>query len=295
MIPVPAALESHLQGTVTTHCFVWIIRRQDGAALGFTDHDRPLSVSGTTCEPQTGMTGSEASTALGLSIDSAEIEGALSSLAIDRADIERGLYDGATVETYLVNWSSPREHVLLRRATIGKITHADGRFTAELKGAAAVLDKIRGRRVMRNCDAHLGDRHCGVNAADPRYCSEGQVTRTDDAAFLAAGLERFQPGWFDNGHLTWTSGASAGKAAMVVGHVLTGSASRLVLRDTPGDPVEVGDRFRIVAGCDKSFAQCRAKFANTVNFRGFPHLPGNDAAYGYVSDDAEFDGGPLVP
>ncbi len=24
------------------------------------------------------------------------------------------------------------------------------------------------------------------------------------------------------------------------------------------------------------------KFANALNFRGFPHLPGNDAAYGYV-------------
>jgi len=291
MIPIPQALESHLQGTVTTHCFVWIIRRQDGVVLGFTDHDRPLLVSDVICEPQTGMTGSEASTALGLSIDGAEIESALSSLAIDRADIERGLYDGATVETYLVNWSSPQDHALLRRSSLGKITSSDGKFTAELKGAAAGLDKIHGRRVMRNCDAELGDRRCGVNAADPRYFAEGMVTETGDAAFLAAGLEHFQSGWFDNGRLTWDRGANAGKTAVVVSH----AASRLVLRDIPRDPVAVGDTFRIVAGCDKSFAQCKAKFANSVNFRGFPHLPGNDAAYAYVSGDDEFDGGPLVP
>ncbi|KXF78274.1 hypothetical protein ATN84_00245 [Paramesorhizobium deserti] len=291
MIPIPKTLESHLQRTVTTHCFAWIIRRQDGVALGFTDHDRPLLVSDVMCELQTGMTGSEAATALGLSIDSAEIEGALSSLAIDRADIERGLYDGATVETYLVNWSLPGDNVLLRRSGIGKIACSDGKFTAELKSAAAGLNKIHGRRVMRNCDAELGDRRCGVNAADPRYFAEGRVIQTDDAAFLVTGLEHFRSGWFDNGHLTWDSGANAGRTTVVVSH----AANRIALRDIPTDPVAVGDTFRIIAGCDKSFAQCKAKFANGVSFRGFPHLPGNDAAYAYVSGGDEFDGGPLVP
>jgi uncharacterized phage protein (TIGR02218 family) len=38
----------------------------------------------------------------------------------------------------------------------------------------------------------------------------------------------------------------------------------------------VGDAFRIAAGCDKRFSTCREKFANAVNFRGFPHMPGND-------------------
>ncbi|WP_181404899.1 phage BR0599 family protein, partial [Brucella melitensis] len=45
----------------------------------------------------------------------------------------------------------------------------------------------------------------------------------------------------------------------------------------------------------KSFATCKAKFANGVNFRGFPHLPGNDAAYAYVNSTNDYDGGVLVP
>ncbi|MEM9226163.1 MAG: phage BR0599 family protein, partial [Pseudomonadota bacterium] len=28
--------------------------------------------------------------------------------------------------------------------------------------------------------------------------------------------------------------------------------------------------------CDRRFETCRDVFANTENFRGFPHLPGND-------------------
>jgi uncharacterized phage protein (TIGR02218 family) len=30
------------------------------------------------------------------------------------------------------------------------------------------------------------------------------------------------------------------------------------------------------AGCDKQFATCRDRFGNAANFRGFPHIPGND-------------------
>ena len=57
---------------------------------------------------------------------------------------------------------------------------------------------------------------------------------------------------------------------------------------------EPGDTFSVFAGCDKTFATCKAKFDNALNFRGFPHLPGNDAAYAYVVDGGRFDGGPLV-
>ncbi len=42
------------------------------------------------------------------------------------------------------------------------------------------------------------------------------------------------------------------------------------------EPIAPGDAFTVTAGCDKRFATCRDRFANTVNFRGFPHIPGND-------------------
>ncbi len=39
--------------------------------------------------------------------------------------------------------------------------------------------------------------------------------------------------------------------------------------------LSVGDAFQITAGCDKQLATCKSKFDNAVNFRGFPHMPGN--------------------
>jgi uncharacterized phage protein (TIGR02218 family) len=45
--------------------------------------------------------------------------------------------------------------------------------------------------------------------------------------------------------------------------------------------IAASDAFTITAGCDKRFSTCRARFANAVNFRGFPHIPGNDFVIGY--------------
>jgi uncharacterized phage protein (TIGR02218 family) len=55
----------------------------------------------------------------------------------------------------------------------------------------------------------------------------------------------------------------------------------LSLWQAMAEPIAVGDSFAITAGCDKSFATCRDRFANIVNFRGFPQIPGNDFIVSY--------------
>ena len=291
MIPVPAALESHLKGEVTTHCFAWFIRRSDGVVLGFTDHDSTLFLMGIACEPLTGLNSSEATTTLGLSVAGGEVEGALSSTRISDIDVEQGRYDGAIIENYLVNWASSEQYMLLRRWTVGAISRSGGRFVMELKGAAAAFDAVCGRRVLRQCNAVLGDKRCGVNQSDLRFAGFGSVIVADGAVLNVAGLEGFASGWFTEGLLTWASGKSLGKAIRVLGH----SSNNLRLIEPPILPVETGDTFRVVAGCDKSFSTCKAKFGNGANFRGFPHLPGNDAAFAYVNGVNEYDGSALVP
>ena len=48
------------------------------------------------------------------------------------------------------------------------------------------------------------------------------------------------------------------------------------------------------ATCDRSFATCRDTFGNGVNFRGFPHIPGNDALMRYPDATDALDGRPRV-
>jgi uncharacterized phage protein (TIGR02218 family) len=292
----PEALAQHLARDVTTACHCWRLVRADSVVSGFTDHDRPLTVDGTLFEPKTGISASEARDTLGLAVDTIDVEGALSSANISEADIAAGLYDRATVETLLVNWRAPQDFALLRKATIGKITRSDGRFVAELESLAHALDRPSGRYVIRACDAELGDARCGVVLNHPDYAGAGTVLAVETAQTVAiSGLDGFATGWFSHGTLEWTTGARAGRSERIVGHRKETDGVTLTLRPDGGPTVAAGDAFTVKAGCDKAFATCKAKFANALNFRGFPHLPGNDAAYNYVADGGRFDGGPVVP
>ncbi len=292
----PQALADHLEGEATTVCHCWRLTRRDGTVMGFTDHDRALTVDGTAFRPQSGFSATEARDTLGLAIDTVDVEGALSADDLSEADIAAGLYDDASVETLLVNWARPADFARLRTATIGGISRRDGAFVAELKSRTHALDQIQGRVFARACDARLGDGRCRVDLDGPGLSGTGAVVATTAADRLrVSGLEGFEAGWFSLGALDWTSGALAGKRDYVAVHAKGAGGVDLTLQAREGAVAETGDTFVIRAGCDKAFATCKAKFANALNFQGFPHLPGNDAAYGYAVDGAVFDGGPLVP
>lgn len=293
---MPADLAAHLGQPVTTVCHCWRLTRADGVSIGFTDHDRPLALDGTTFEPESGLSASEARTSLGLAVDTVDVEGALASDAIRGEDIAAGLYDNARVETLLVNWAIPEHFALLRVSTIGKVTRSGVRFVAELESSASPLDQPNGRYVARACDAELGDRRCQVALDQAQFAATGTVAAYADPNMLtAAGLFAFDAGWFTHGTLTWTGGARAGRTERISEHRKDAGGATLVLEAGPGPVPAAGDPFTVRAGCDKAFATCKVKFANAANFRGFPHLPGNDAGYSYVTEGGVFDGGPIVP
>jgi uncharacterized phage protein (TIGR02218 family) len=292
----PEALAEHLGRDVTTVCHCWRLTRKDGQVTGYTDHDRALVMDGSTFEPESGFSASEARDSLGLAVDTVDVEGALSSDGIAEADIAAGLYDGARIETFLVNWRAPEAFALIRTATIGKIVRRDDGFVAELESLTRALDQQNGRYVTRLCDAELGDARCTVLLAQPAYSGAGAVVSVGPSdTMTVSGLEGFASGWFARGILTWSTGARAGRVERVVDHRVDRETVTLVLQPASGTEIETGDAFSIAAGCDKNFATCRTKFDNALNFRGFPHLPGNDTAYGYVADGGNFDGGPVVP
>lgn len=287
-------LAAHLGNDVTTVCHCWRLTRSDGTVMGFTDHDRPIAVDGTVFEPETGLSATEARRSLGLAVDTVDVEGALSAVDIREEDIAAGLYDGAAVETLLVNWQAPGEFARLRKAVIGRIARRDGRFVAELESPESALDQTNGRTVRRNCDAELGDTRCKVDLDKPEYRGEGVLVDIKSGCARVAGLEGFESGWFAGGVLTWISGAAAGRRERILSHRNGLEGTMLNLWRDAAAEVDAGDGFVVVAGCDKRFSTCRTKFNNGANFRGFPHLPGNDAGYNYVTDGQRFDGGPLV-
>ena len=294
MRTIPDDLRQHMAEEATTLCHAWRVTRRDGVVLGFTDHDHDLTFDNTDFLAASGLAATDWESAAGLSAPSGEVAGALSSDAISETDVAAGKYDGAKVELFVVNWANPGQRMRLKILEIGEVTHAEGFFKAEMRSLAHRLDESRGRIYSRRCDATFGDARCGKNAGSGDFRATGTVGAVASVTRISAnGIGGFPPGFFRYGVIRFTSGANAGISADIDSHQDAGGAAILVFWLPLAVAPEPGDRFDITAGCDKTFSTCKRKFNNHRNFRGFPHMPGADFAYGYVDGESVHDGGPL--
>ena len=280
----PTSLQSHLDSGTTTLAWCWRLTRNDGAVFGFTDHDQPLTFDGTTFEPESGFTASEIRSGSDLSVDSQDTEGVLTSATITETDILDGRWDNAEVEIWRVNWADTSNRALLRRGAIGQVRRGRLHFVAEMRSLAHVLGQTLGRTFQAGCDAALGDARCGVDLNDPAYKATGTVVSiSGDRSFAVSGISGFADGWFALGTLHWLIGANTDRKAEVLSHAVTAADVIITLLEAPVRPVEVGNTFDIFAGCDKRCETCQAKFSNAANFRGFPHIPGQDTIIRYAA------------
>lgn len=152
-------------------------------------------------------------------------------------------------------------------------------FRCEVRGLAHELQQPKGRIIQYGCDADLGDARCTINLNQAAYRSDDGVVADLGASprsFTASGLDGYANNWFTRGLVTWLSGANAGRPSEVKVHAKSSGVVAVSLWQRPAEDIVAGDSFRIAAGCDKQFKTCRTKFDNTRNFRGFPHVPGND-------------------
>ncbi len=161
-------MRAALQGGAARLATCWILTRKDGRRLGFTDHDRPLGLDGVVCDPSSGLSPQGASGRLGQAGE-AQVLGTLAAEAVTDADLAAGLYDGARVQAWRVDWSDPTQRVSLGEGTIARLRRDGQGWRATLAGPLAPLQRRVGRAYGRLCDAELGDARCRVDLADPRF------------------------------------------------------------------------------------------------------------------------------
>ena len=277
MKAVPEALAAHLAQGETTIAHCWRVLRRDGQVLGFTEHDRVLDVAGTACSPAFGLDGGDVPARLGAQVETGEVLGILDSAAISEDDILLGRYDGARVETWLVNWAEPEQCLLRRVDIIGEIVREDGVFRAELRSPQQALNVTRGRLYQGLCDAQVGDGRCGVNLDRPAHRGAATILDiVDPFQVLVTGLSGFDEGWLAFGMAHWGSGRRDGLADAVLTHRRVPEGDVLGFAEQVGEWVGADDVLDVTVGCDRRFSTCKARFANAANFRGFPHVPGSD-------------------
>jgi uncharacterized phage protein (TIGR02218 family) len=289
------ALLAHMATGSTTVARAWVVTRRDGFVLGFTDHDRDLLVDGVQCRADSGLTARALQQTTGLSVDNTEAAGALSAGAITEGDLIAGRYDGASVRVWLVNWATPEIAGEIFRGTMGEVVRSGSAFRTELRGLSEALNQPQGLAYTRSCSAVLGDGRCKFDLTQPGFRLQTEVAAIalGGSQFVFSALAGFDDRWFEAGRIEIISGAAAGLSGVVKSDRTT-SAGRIVeLWQSIRAPIVPGDEIILSAGCDRRATTCRTKFANFLNFRGFPHLPGDDWLSAYPRSGRPAAGGSL--
>ena len=255
-------------GELTSIAMCWRLERGDGAGLALTSHDAPLVRDGARYSPSPGMVPAAVTRSLGLEPHSAEASGALTSDTLTTSDLSLGRWDSARVVLTAADWGDPSgEPLRLMSGELGNVAIKGDEFSAELRGAAAKLDNPICPATSAECRAEFGDKKCRVDLAGRSIvarvtsCIDGELTldRSVDAKYLL-------------GRLCYLSGANCGLNSIILGV----EGAIVIVRDLPRAVVEPGCKVELREGCDKRLETCRDRFANVINFRGEPHLPGND-------------------
>lgn len=110
------------------------------------------------------------------------------------------------------------------------------------------------------------------------YTRSAQVVSVTDARRMTIDLVEARASdatWFVDGAVIFTAGHLAGLPFEVESY---NNATKLVTFIVPLEAtVTVGQWLEIYPGCNKTIAMCVDRFDNAVNFRGEPHVPGQDA------------------
>lgn len=271
------ALLAHLRSGSTTVCRAWAVRRRDGEVLGFTDHDNDLEFEDIVFVARTGLTARALQQSTGLAVDNSEATGALTDAAVREEDILAGLYDGAEVTAFQVNWEKVAERSILFRGTFGEIVRAEGAFRVELRGLTEVLNRPIGHVFHAECSAALGDGRCTVDLRNAAFSVQAELRAERDGRILSFdALPDFVTGWFGSGRVLQVVNGQLRPCGVIKQDRSALGARIIELWQPLVTPPQVGSLFTLEAGCDKRSVTCRTKFANFLNFSGFPHIPGED-------------------
>lgn len=258
---------------LTTLALCWRIVRSDGIALGMTTHDQPIWLDGLCYASAPGMAPSAVATTDGLAVDTMEISGALSADTITARDLAAGRFDGAHVKLFMVDWQAPANGTLpLARGTLGEVTRhltaSAGGFAATLRGPTAAFEVSSVEACSPECRAELGDARCRIDLAPLTVLTT--VTAVIDAVTLTVSSSVDDRS--GQGRLRPLDGDNAGLDARISSVI----GNQLILFEPLPAPLTAGTRVSLREGCDKRFGTCTGRFANALNFRGEPHVPGGD-------------------
>lgn len=282
MRTVPTDLATEVASATPRLAFGIIVQRADGLNLCLTSADRDDLISGVpvngvatgslTYSAQTGVEVSNVRSTEGFGVDTLEgtlLEGGL----VTRADVLRGLWDGAAWTLFQYNWAdtdSPITDIMvLKSGHLGNINPRIGQFIVELRDLRQPLNEEHSLVLQADCRYNLGDARCTKSLA--AFTDTVTVTGVTSSQVFTISSARADD-FFGNGSITWLTGNNAGVSVKVKSY--NGTTDTFTLAAPMLSAIQVGDTATAIAGCRKRRTEdCATKFANVLNFGGEPDKP----------------------
>lgn len=252
---------------VTSQVFHWVVQRPDGVGFATTSHDRRHQLGSMTLEPDHDLQPTRMVLREELYGSLLEMGGGVSNPGLTRRDLFANRWSGSTVQLLAGDWRSEEEPALLCEGELGRIRIEDGSFSSTVDVLPPATRLQPCVQTSPECRAVLGDAKCRVDMRMRR--KRVTVNGVEAGAILIGGSENDR---FRQGRLRWISGQSCGIEHVVIDV----DGPRLWLQELPYHPILPGDRAILAEGCDGRRATCSQRFANILNFRGEPDLPGSE-------------------
>ena len=271
-------LADHISGKLLTLANCLKIVRTDGQIFGFTSFDNPIIYLGTRYECMKSIKASALRSTSDAGVDNMETVGVLSSDRIMENDLRGGRFDFADIYYFTLNWSDLSQGALNQlRGKIGEVTLADGQYTAEMRSLSQLLKMQLGYVMQYNCIVQrLGDSMCKVNIASYTSASQTVQSVTNANTFVCTDAALRITNSYHAGVARFRTGLNASIERDIKNSTLSGNSQTIQLREGFPFVVNPGDVLDLEMGCNRLFSTCNNTFHNTINYRGFPHLPGSD-------------------
>jgi uncharacterized phage protein (TIGR02218 family) len=211
---------------------------------------------------------------------SVELTGAIDSDLLTNSDLNNGVYRGAEIVEYIVDPKYPYAGALREYRYFIQAIQWDGEvFQTTCGGVQDSVKRKKGGTFSRQCVVALYDEYCGVNKDDHRFPSgttEAQVTLVTDQRGFSS--ESFPVGTNDAslllfGLIEWRGGDNAGRTSTIIQY----SADNFRIAEQLPRPIQLGDTFTALKGCQKTIAACNG-FDNFANYQGNPYIRGSSAS-----------------
>lgn len=244
---------------ITTYCYLLEIKT-DSEEFYYTTLDKKIKIERKVYIPQTSLKIGDI-TNYKNSYSQVAISGSVTDKLISNKMVVNGKLDNAEIIIKLFDYENNEIIANLFSGFVTSVTEDNNVFKVEISSNAFMLDKKIMSVYTPFCRTSLGSKECGVDLG--KYSHNCRISEVINDYSLKADIAK-PTGFFNDGRLV-----IKGKTYDIKSY-----HNSVVTTYVRIDGAQKDAEITLIEGCTKRVDCCINKFANIINFRGEPHIPG---------------------